>query len=704
MDEPKPLESLFTEKIFRIPDYQRGYAWQRKELRDFWNDLVNLADERKHYTGVLTLKQIPSEKIVDTDKEHFLVNGLAYKVYNIVDGQQRLATCIIFLQAFVDFVKKLPENSKKDDNEIFIMGDLNVTEVQRKYLFEINPRVHFRTYKFGYREDNQINDYLRFKIFGEDGCPALEENFYTRNLSDAALYFSEQLKELHKQEDLEGLQHIYKKLTQRFLFNEFFIKKDFDVFVAFETMNNRGKNLSHLELLKNRLIYLTTLYDKKLLKPDERKNLRDTINDTWKEVYRQLGRNKDKLLDDDEFLSAHSTMCFGFSRQTRDYITFLLDEKFTPQKVHHYIERDVLRDLYGEQRSDTDSEDSEDESVDLFEDLPTPQPHLMPEEIIKYANSLKESAVHWFNLHFPDKADDMSLEERQRIVRLIRVETAYFKPLVMAVLKNVKNESERIDIFEDIERFIFLVFRMTKTQASSGRNVFYNAAEKINSGKVNGAWIKEELKKRASFTFNQDGTLMIDHFEYLLKEKFRNGGPGYYGWSGLRYFLYEYELSLLKDTRQKKVDWSDLLTTKTDKISIEHIYPQKETKEWAEAFKEVDANQRCNYRATVGNLLLLSAAINSALQNDKFDDKKKVKCDEAGKPLRNGYSDGSHSEIEVSRQECWRPKQIYDRGMNLLTFMEERWGFKFQNDEDKRKVLFLDFGESNGTVEQQQRI
>jgi hypothetical protein len=26
MEEPKPLDSLFKEKIFRIPDYQRGYA------------------------------------------------------------------------------------------------------------------------------------------------------------------------------------------------------------------------------------------------------------------------------------------------------------------------------------------------------------------------------------------------------------------------------------------------------------------------------------------------------------------------------------------------------------------------------------------------------------------------------------------------------------------------------------------------------
>lgn len=60
MEEPKSLDSLFKEKLFRIPDYQRGYAWRHEQLKDFWEDLVNLAEGRSHYTGVLTLKEIPS--------------------------------------------------------------------------------------------------------------------------------------------------------------------------------------------------------------------------------------------------------------------------------------------------------------------------------------------------------------------------------------------------------------------------------------------------------------------------------------------------------------------------------------------------------------------------------------------------------------------------------------------------------------------
>ena len=104
MNEPKSLDSLFKEKLFRIPDFQRGYAWQKEQLKDFWEDLVNLGDNRSHYTGVLTLKEIPVGEISKDSKECWLVDDHSYKMYHIVDGQQRLTTFIIFIQSFIEFV------------------------------------------------------------------------------------------------------------------------------------------------------------------------------------------------------------------------------------------------------------------------------------------------------------------------------------------------------------------------------------------------------------------------------------------------------------------------------------------------------------------------------------------------------------------------------------------------------------------------
>ena len=122
---------------------------------------------------------------------------------------------------------------------------------------------------------------------------------------------------------------------------------------------------------------------------------------------------------------------------------------------------------------------------------------------------------------------------------------------------------------------------------------------------------------------------------------------------------------------------------------IEHVYPQTPGKPWAEAFKGVKSRDKVKYAGSLGNMLLLSASVNSALQNDGFDDKKHPKHNEEGEKVRNGFSDGSHSEIEVSKLESWGPQEIRDRGIKLLKFMEKRWGLQFANAEGRDSMLFL---------------
>lgn len=100
-------------------------------------------------------------------------------------------------------------------------------------------------------------------------------------------------------------------------------------------MNNRGKKLSNLEILKNRLIYLTTIYDDSVLDLDSKNQLRKDINEAWKEVYFELGRNKNNPLNDDTYLQNHWTLFFKYSRNKGDdYIKFLLGQYFTPKAVY----------------------------------------------------------------------------------------------------------------------------------------------------------------------------------------------------------------------------------------------------------------------------------------------------------------------------------------------------------------------------------
>ena len=782
MDAPKSLNNLFNKKIFRIPDYQRGYAWQKSHLKDFWEDLINLPDGRSHYTGVLTLKEVNPKETNDTDNEYWLAKNHSYKMYHIVDGQQRLTTFIVFIQAFIDFIKQLDENIGKLDQDIHITENLSLKDIISRYLYKTKPTGgYYRTYKFGYTVDNPSYNYLRYEIFNEDGSPSIKKTFYTLNLKKAKEYFYKQLEKTHSESGFSEINKIYKNLTEKFLFNEHVIKDEFDVFVAFETINNRGKRLSDLELLKNRLIYLTTLYPDQKLDSADHQSLRESINDAWKEVYYQLGRNEEHPLNDDEFLKAHWIMYFQYSREKGNaYIRFLLDDHFSPRKIHKKKAHEVGSDLFEEHfiRFDVDDgnveesnqDDAENDFINFINDNTkagvTGKPYmqalrklekrigepvfnsyslgqlsilkkrllkngdlhkfnkdtsastpgaaigmlikfnngkikkpntktvasLQPSEIKNYVNSLKESAVHWFNSYYPDLATELSSAEKNAIEQLNRIGMGYFRPLLMSVFKNELNSEKRVDFLNNVERFIFIAFRLNQARSNYRDSEFYGASREFNRGKLTLEGIKEKMKAAMLTSFNDDGTFNSKDFYDCLHKRFINNGSedGYYGWSGLRYFLYEYEIHLLSQRRQPKMQWNTLLKTSKDKVSIEHIFPQTPTGNWIKTFANIDEADYYRYSGSLGNLLLLSMSVNSSLQNDDFNEKKKSKYNDADVLIRNSYSDGSASEKEVADEVDWTPIEIKKRGLRLLNFMEERWDIEFKDEEDKEALLFLD--------------
>ena len=96
----------------------------------------------------------------------------------------------------------------------------------------------------------------------------------------------------------------------------------------------------------------------------------------------------------------------------------------------------------------------------------------------------------------------------------------------------------------------------------------------------------------------------------------------------------------------------------------------------------------------LGNLLPLSLSVNISLQNDDFPDKKNTKKDQNGKVIRNGYVNGSYSELEVAelgKDDEWTPERIKERGLILLKFMESRWQLNMGDESKKLALLHLSF-------------
>ena len=677
-NELQPLSQLFQNKLFRIPDYQRGYAWQQPQLVDFWDDLINLQEDRYHYTGLLSLKHLKRRETAFWGNDLWLVE-LGYRPCHIVDGQQRLTTFVILLNEIVAFVRNLPENKGKTDSEI-VLGYEVLSSIVEKYICRKRPpHGMITTYLFGYEVDNPSAEYLKYKVFGENHSGTVNETYYTKNLKFAKIFFADNISALYAAEGIDSISQLYRKLTLRLMFNIHEIDDDYDVFVAFETMNNRGKKLTNLELLKNRLIYLTTLYNDDKCDQTDKEALRKLINDAWKEVYFQLGRNENTPLSDDEFLRAHWIIYFAYSRKKGDdYIRFLL-RKFSAKNIFekkHILTEDVSATV----SNDTDADEDQDDTVEVDAAVIS---KLEPVEIRDYVNSLMDMAKFWYDTYFPYESQIITDEEKRWIDRLNRIGIGHFRPLVAVVLSRAKDSTAeiRLAVFKSIERFLFVCFRLGTFNASYRSSEYYRATRSIYLGQMS----LEEITQDINQTVDADMEFAISNFVTRIEKRF-GSGDGYYGWGSLRYFMFEYEYSLTVKHGIPKITWEMFSKTEKDKVSIEHILPQTPTKlYWRNQFRQFTTDEIKTLSGALGNLLPLSQSVNSGLQNDSFEDKKHPQS-----TGRRGYQDGSHSEIEVSKEADWDANRIYDRSVKLLQFMEQRWNISFTA-ENLKKLVYVNF-------------
>lgn len=568
------LSEIFNNKIFRIPDFQRGYSWEERQLDDFWEDIQNLSSDKIHYIGLLTVEPIKSCDIQNVEKWKddlwLLKKGMS--AYYVIDGQQRLTTLIILLHEILRTF---------DDNEGINYGAKS--EWIDRFLYRSYNQI-YKSFVFGYEKDNPSDEFFKTKILEQDSSAAdkYPETLYTANLMFAKNYFAEKLKMLNK-EDKEG---IFDKAVNRLKFNYYEIDDSLDVYVTFETMNNRGKDLSHLELLKNRLIYLTTL----LREDNETKGrLRRDINETWKTIYEYLGKNKENPLDDDVFLFNHWIMYYTYDRSQSDvYADFLLKKKFTSKNViSGYISIKDIKD---------------------------------------YIDSLAKCVKQWFfiyNIQYSSYSDRI----KEHIQKLERVGMGAFPPMIMAVFTKESQEEYIWNFLDACERFNFLVFAISHRSSNTQNSNLYRMAREYYIGNTDIETITAEID---FLTDGEDesyyrGWFDLERFKNHIQELFfKNDKDGFYSWNGLRYFLYEYEL-YLQDNANPKVRWEDF-SKRTKEDTIEHIYPQSATDMyWKDRFGHLKPTEKRVYLNSLGNLLLLSRSKNSKLQNYDFEKRNVLK-------------------------------------------------------------------------------
>ncbi|NHB34101.1 DUF262 domain-containing protein [Helicobacter pylori] len=567
------LDGVVEKGVFEIPSYQRGYAWQKEQLKDFWNDLehVSKLGDKFHYMHSLTLRK-SDDDFGDID-------------FEIIDGQQRLATSLILLGLL----------AKTTKNENYSLANLK----------------SILSYNFYYHD---IGEAFR-AITEEEDLEKFKTSFYAKNLISAYEFFKEKTSNITN----PTLNKLLDALTKKMLFSVVELNDDrIDPFSSFETINNRGKDLSTLELFKNRLHFVAhKICDEK----EELENLQKKINDTYAIIYYDLRQFKDTHLD--SFLKHFVAYYYGESG--KKFKERLLETEFDAYKKY---------DAY---------------PYDEYEKI---------NELLFYVSC---SSKVWVFLHMPnDKELEMEITPKMRSLldkmrRLNALSDNAFLPLLLSLLtiqRAVRSGSERHyttkeleDLLEYLERFGFLIYGV------AGKNTAKNewiglAFKAIQACRFWGDKITiENLPTLEKSFFNRQGNSGLELLEESIHSK-KNTEKWYQWGKALNYLLYEYELHHNPETT---------LNFDSSIESIEHILPQKPDQGYNA--KEKDWAKNPHIVHALGNLLLIPKNANSSLSNKPFEEKRKA------------YLKGSYSEKEVAKNASFGVAQIKERSEKLLDFL-----------------------------------
>ena len=244
------LPFIFENRLFTIPDYQRGYAWEKKQVEELLKDvdhLMNDGVELRHYTGTLVLSR---------------PDGTGEGEFHVVDGQQRLTT-------LVTFMRMLSEHLPAADRPVFEALYLRRGEVGNdRTVLRLNSdtRLFFERVILG--DGNSANEPATLE--------AHERLLESRKL--ISKWLAERLDAGVKVSDIRNA------IETELGFLVYAPKEDAETGIMFEVINNRGKPLSELEKVKNYLIYCCVKLSAA--------TLRNSIDIDWSGILRDLNTAK----------------------------------------------------------------------------------------------------------------------------------------------------------------------------------------------------------------------------------------------------------------------------------------------------------------------------------------------------------------------------------------------------------------------------
>ena len=597
---------------FEVPRYQRHYAWDVRQWEDLWNDLFYLDyPNKKHYFGTVILMKKPGYKRT--------VHGETFEQFEIVDGQQRIATTLILIKEIIRQLKQL-ETFPRD----------RVRRLEEDYLRYENID------KLELLGDDR--EFFRRYIIGEEEPPEILTPSQDR-LIRAKQFFERKLKEVKKSLSPDEYQKWLMQLLNKIITMEMMvypIEGTGEAARIFELANDRGKVLTNLEKTKSYLMYMTYLTAPK----EEVERLLHDINVDFGRIFRwlmEIQRSEfGRELDEDDIQRYHFIV---FADEEMLRIPPIFEYSYTRREaasLYLDILKGYIRRVY---RSDKEK---------------------CLKTILSYVKDLTRAFSALKDILTYDKDDEVK-EWLERIFLLRRV--ANFYPLLIACWIRFKNDKGKlINVLKLIEIMAFRVYAVVRRRPDAGSGALYNLAYEVHKGIISYHDLIRRLKD------------LIRNFasDWLFERSLR--APDFYekrkrSTGDIRYLLYEYE-RFLRESCGERLEFTLREIFSRDKYGrpeyeIEHIWPQDPSL-LGLSDEEKKEHEECVNK--LGNLTLATKGWNRSIGNKPFSEK------------REKYKDSNlRVQRELASYETWGRKQIEEREDKIVKFALSRWSI---DDED----------------------
>lgn len=268
-------------------------------------------------------------------------------------------------------------------------------------------------------------------------------------------------------------------------------------------------------------------------------------------------------------------------------------------------------------------------------------------EIKDYALLFKENFD--FDVVSRELTSEYGIERINAII--FSLETTTLIPYVLYILKNVKNEQHRNDLFEVIESYIM-------------RRMVVHANTKNYNQLFTDRLISNEILSRYQFVKYIDRSSdKINYFpnDEELKRGFHTAMLVNKQSAGIVYFI---ESKIRNRSKQA----TQLLGI--NRYSLEHLMPKKWENHWGRLASKEEKDKRNRKLLTLGNLAIITQSLNASIRDSNWEIKR------VGKGNKHGlihYSSGIETLSEFLNESKWDEDKISQRADFLYEHALDIW-------------------------------